>query len=170
MTKRTPINQGVALDERETRGLDKAQMADILGLDGLNADQVLLDIETGFRKPKGAVLRIYESLNRQRWSAESLLEVPVWTVSVGDQVIHHNAWPRFVGRALVPELHPQQWQFKKAGMPAFAMDERCGFRQLVVVWIDHVPDSFDAEDIVMEGLRMLEQALMESKNNGLQKL
>jgi len=163
MTERTPIDQNVALDERQTRGLEKAEMADVLGLEGVDASKTLLDFEKGLRKPMGPVLRIYEGLNRQRWSAEFLLKVPAWTVSAGDQVVHHNAWPRFVGRALVQELHPHQRHFKKAGMPVFAMDEQCGFRQLVVVWIDHVPDSFDAKDVVMEGLRKLEQALIDLK-------
>ena len=164
MTKRTPINQGVALDERETRGLSQAQMADVLGLEGPTAEQIVLDLETGFRKPKGSTLRIYESLNRGRWAGSHLLEMPAWSVDVnGPPVIHHNEWPRFVGRAIEPELHPQQWQFKKAGMPAFALDERTGFRQLVVAWIDHVPEDFDAEDILTEGVRRLEKVLLEAK-------
>lgn len=168
LSKKQIINQGVALDEREKRGLTKIQMAEVLGIEGPHGEQILSDFESGFRPVKGPTLRIYESLNRGRWAACELLEVPSWTVALsgleGECTIHHNDWPRFVGRAYREELHPQQWRFKKADMPVFVMDERTGYRQLVIAWVDHVPDGIDPEDLLEEALRHLENRLMEAKN------
>ncbi len=161
------ISQGVALDEREKRGLTKLQMAEILGIEGANCEQIVTDFETGFRPTKGPALQIYLALNRARWAAEALLGVPRWTVALGDDdacMIHHNAWPRFVGKAFREELHPEQWRFKKEGMPVFVMDERTGYKQLVVAWVDAVPQDFDPEDVLEEGLRYLESKILEKKN------
>ncbi len=153
---KTRLNQAVLRDERETRGLAKSQMCDVLGLDGVHAEQILTDFESGFRQPRGSTLRLYESLNGQRWCGEGLLGLETWTVSVGGDVLHHNAWPRFVGRALREKLHPNQWQFKKSNMPAFELDEKTGYGQVVFSLIDHVPADLDIEDLYAEGVRLLE--------------
>ena len=79
-----------------------------------------------------------------------------WSISAEGDVLHHNAWPRFVGRALREKVHPNQWQFKKANMPAFELDERTGFGQVVFSLIDHVPEDMDIEDLFSEGVRLLE--------------
>ncbi len=158
------MSQGVLLDEREKRGLTKAQMAQVLGIDGPHAEQIVTDFETGFRPVKGPTLRIYEGLNRARWSTCELLEVSRWTISVDRARIHHNEWPRFVAQAIEEELHPQQWRFKKAGMPVFAMDTISGYRQLVYSMIDHIPDDYDAEDLFTEALRELELTLIGPRN------
>jgi hypothetical protein len=157
---KTHLNQAVLRDEREMRGLTKSQMADVLGLDGINAEQILTDFESGFRQPRGATLRLYESLNGQRWGGEGLLGLSTWTLSLGGDVLHHNAWPRFVGRALREKLHPNQWQFKKANMATFELDERTGFGQVVFSLIDHVPSDLDVEDLFTEGVRLLESRLI----------
>lgn len=146
-------------DEREARGLTKMQMVDVIGLDGTHAEQILTDFESGFRQPKAAVLRIYEALNRQRWCASGLLGLPAWSISEQGRVIHHNDWPRFVGLAIPDKEHPQQWQFKKAGMPAFVLNGAGGFNQLVFSMIDHVPDDMDIEDLFAEAVRAVEAAV-----------
>lgn len=153
------MNQALLRDERETRGLTKAQMMDVLGLDGVHAEQILTDFESGFRQPKAAVLRIYESLNRQRWGASGLLRLPVWSLSDGGRIVHHNEWPRFVGMAIPEKEHDQQWQFKKAGMPAFVLNGSGGMHQLIFTMVDHLPDDFDAEDLFSEAVRLVEERL-----------
>jgi hypothetical protein len=164
VTTKTAITQGVALDEREKRDLSKQDMADILGIEGPHREQILTDFEAGFRPIKGPTLRVYEALNRARWGASELLQVPRWSVVAGgpsgECTVHHNDWPRFVGKAFREALHPQQWRFKKAGMPTYEMDERTGYRQLVIALIDHVPEGLDVEDIYVEGLKQLEQAIL----------
>ncbi len=166
VSKKQIINQGVALDEREKRGLSKLQMAEVLGIEGPHGEQILSDFESGFRPVKGPTLRLYQYLNRGRWESCELLDVPKWAVVMGgpaqECMLHHNEWPRFIGRAYREELHPHQWRFKKAGMPVFVMDERTGYKQLVVAWVDHVPDGFDAEDLLEEGLRYLEDGLRQA--------
>ena len=159
------LNQGQILVERESLELTKAQMAEVLGLDGEHKEQMVTDFESGFRPPRGAVLRVYESLNRNRWAAKTLLQVDPWSVSTDGCIIHHNAWPRFVGRAFKEELLPNQWQFKKADMPVFLLDPRTGYRQLVIAWTDHVPAGFDPEDILAEGVRQIEKVLREQHGN-----
>lgn len=154
-----PLNQGQIAQERESLGLSKSQMADILGLEGDHKEQLITDFESGFRPPRGSVLRIYESLNRSRWAAGNLLQIDTWSLSVDGCTLHHNEWPRFVARAFKEELLPNQWQFKKADMPVFLLDDRTGYRQMVVAWLDHVPADFDAEDVLAEGVRQLENAL-----------
>ncbi len=163
MSKKPNINQGVALDERETRGLNKMQMADVLGIEGAHAEQILSDFETGFRQIKGPTLRLYQGLNRARWSVGKLLGLPKWSVDrddPGGPTIHHNDWPRFVGKAFAAEIHPEQWQFTKAGMPSFALDARSGFRQLVVAFVDHVPPDFDPASLVADAAQHLENLLI----------
>jgi hypothetical protein len=164
MPQKNPINQAVALDERVSRGLSKSQMAEVIGIEGTNAEQIITDFETGFRPIKGPALRVYQLLNRARWAGATLLKLPSWTVSVrGDDgacLIHHNAWPRFVARAFDVELHPEQWQFRKAGMPAFALDPRTGYKQLVASFIDHVPSDFDPQGFLAEAGRRLESELL----------
>ena len=164
MSQRNPINQAVALDERVSRGLSKTQMAEVFGIEGTNAEQIITDFETGFRPIKGPALRVYQSLNRARWAGATLLKLPSWTVSVrsddGVCLIYHNAWPRFVARAFDVELHPEQWQFRKAGMPAFALDPRTGYKQLVASFIDHVPSDFDPQDLLAEAGRRLESEVV----------
>lgn len=155
------LNQAMLRDEREARGLTKLQMVDVLGLDGAHAEQILTDFEAGFRQPKSSALRVYESLNRQRWGASHLLALPVWTMSKDCTVIHHNEWPRFVGRALREETHPQQWQFKKAGIPTFVLNGAGGFHQLVCSLSDHVPDDLDIEELFAEAVRLVESSLKE---------
>lgn len=166
MSKKMKLNQAVIRDEREQRGLSKEQMADVLGLDGQHAVQILTDFEAGFREPKGAVVRVYESLNRQRWNASHLLEIPAWSLSADGQFVHHHEWPRFVGRVLLQETHPSQWQFKKAGMPAFALDESSGFRQIVFSLTDHVPDDLDIEDLYFEAIRLVENFAKNGNGHG----
>lgn len=156
---KTKMNQAVLRDERESRGLTKLQMVDILGLDGAHAEQILTDFEAGFREPKAAVLRIYESLNRQRWGASTLLGLPAWSLSDGGRVVHHNDWPRFVGAAIPESEHAQQWQFKKAGMPAFLLNGVAGFNQIIFTMIDHLPAEIDAEDLFAEAVRLVENEL-----------
>lgn len=157
MSKR--LNQAVLRDERISRGLTLEQMAECLGLEGEHAVQILTDFESGFRRPKAAVLRAYESLNRQRWQLTELLNAPEWSVSDAGRVIHHNEWPRFVGVVVEDQEHPLQWQFKKAGMPAFALNETCGFRQIVFSLIDHIPSDVDVEDVFSEAVRLAEKNL-----------
>lgn len=156
---KTKLNQAVLRDEREARGLTKLQMVDVLGLDGTHSEQILTDFESGFRQPKAAALRIYESLNRQRWGASGLLGLPAWSVSDGGRVVHHNDWPRFVGVAIPEAEHPHQWQFKKAGMPAFVLNGAGGFNQIVFSMIDHLPDDVDGEDLFAEAVRLVEAEL-----------
>lgn len=148
-------------------------MADVIGIEGPHAEQIVTDFETGFRQLHGSPLRVYELLNRGRWAAGELLKVPRWTVWVSgvadaevDCTIHHNEYPRFVGRGFVNDLHPEQWRFKKAEMPCFPMDERTGFRQLVVSFVDHVPFDYEIEDLISEGLLHLERHIM--KKSGVE--
>ena len=155
------LNQGQISQERESLGLSKSQMAEILGLEGDHKEQLITDFESGYRPPRGSVLRLYENLNRSRWAAGNLLQIDPWTVSEDGNIIHHNAWPRFVGRAFKEGLLPNQWQFKKADMPVFVLDARTGFSQLVIAWTDHVPIDFDAEDILSEGVRQIEKVMRE---------
>ena len=160
---KTKLNQAVLRDEREARGLTKSQMVDLLGLDGAHAEQILTDFETGFREPKAAVLRIYESLNRQRWGVSKLLDLPTWSLSDGGRVIHHNDWPRFVGVAIPESEHAHQWQFKKAGMPAFLLNGVGGMNQIIFTMIDHLPAEMDAEDLFAEAVRLVENELKDSR-------
>ena len=153
----------MALDERETRGLSKAQMVDVLGIEGAHAEQILSDFETGFRQIKGPTLRLYQGLNRARWSAGKLLGLPKWTVdrnAPGGPTIHHNDWPRFVAKAFAAEMHPEQWQFTKAAMPTVALDARTGFRQLVVAFVDHTPFDFDPGVLLADAAHHLETLLI----------
>ncbi len=168
MATKNTINQGVARDEREARAMTKEQMADVLGIEGPNAEQIVTDFEAGFRQAKGPTLRIYESLNRGRYAGETLLNLPRWSVDAdaSGHVIHYNGWPRFVGRAFREELHPEQWRFKKAGMAAYALDPKTGYRQLVLAFIDHVPDGSDPEDVVAEGVRHLERVILKGDGHG----
>lgn len=153
------LNQAVIRDERESRNLTKTQMAEVLGLDVPNAEQILTDFETGYRQPKGSVLRIYQGLNRQRWAGSHLLSLPSWTLSNDGEVIHHNDWPRFVGR-VVPELtHPNQWQFKKASMPSYELDGSGGFHQIVFVMVDEIPANLDIEDLFFDAVRIVESTM-----------
>jgi len=144
--------------------MSKPQMAEILGIEGTNAEQIVTDFETGFRPVKGPTLRIYESLNRGRWAAETLLKMPRWSVGRldgdGPHTIHHNEWPRFVGRTWPEDLHPEQWRFKKASMAAFSLDPATGCRQLVLAFIDHIPEGFDPEDLLTEAVRHLEDTIL----------
>jgi transcriptional regulator with XRE-family HTH domain len=156
---KTKMNQAVLRDEREARGLTKTQMIDVLGLDGVHAEQILTDFESGFRQPKAAVLRIYESLNRQRWCASGLLGLPAWSLSDGGRVVHHNEWPRFVGMTIPEQEHAQQWQFRKTEMPAFILNGAGGMNQIIFTMIDHLPDDFDAEDLFSEAVRLVEERL-----------
>ncbi len=157
------LNQAVLRDEREARGLTASQMVDVLGLEGAHAEQILKDFESGFRQPKSAVLRIYETLNRQRWGASTLLGLSTWSISQDGQIVHHNDWPRFVGVAIPETEHPHQWQFKKANMPAFELDKRTGFGQVVFSLIDHVPADLDIEDLFAEAVRLIETSVERSK-------
>jgi transcriptional regulator with XRE-family HTH domain len=158
------MNQAVLRDEREARGLTKMQMIEVLGLDGAHAEQILTDFESGFRQPKAAVLRIYESLNQQRWGASGLLGIPAWSLSDGGRLVHHNEWPRFVGMAIPEQEHAQQWQFKKAGMPAFILNGAAGMNQIIFSMIDHLPEDFDAEDLFSEAVRLVEERLKDGHN------
>jgi transcriptional regulator with XRE-family HTH domain len=150
------LNQAVLREERETRGLTISQMSEVLGLEGAHAHQIVIDFESGFRKPKGSALRVYELLNRQRWASEHLLGVDPWTISEDGRTIHHNGWPRFVGVAMEDAQHPHQWQFKKAGMPAFDLIGAGSYQQIVFSMVDHVPEGLDVEDLFTEAVRLIE--------------
>lgn len=149
-----------AREERESRGLDVAQMGDVLGLSqSAVAAGAVQGYEAGIDVRNGAIVRIYEALRRAR-QAKQWLGLPKYTVDRSDPdqlVIHHNDYPRFCAVAVRVEQHKEQWRFKKAGMPVFEMQSRAGWRQLIVSYVDHVAQGYDDEDNIEEAIRFIEE-------------
>lgn len=158
-----------AREEREERDLNVAQMGEILGMSASMIDAgVVQGYEKGMPVNSGAVRRIYESLQRGRLQASTWLAVGRWSISEpckedASWVIHHNEWPRFVGKAVKEELHKEQWRFSRAGMPVFELSNQTGFRQIVFSFIDHVPSDFDAEDVLTEAVLQLERRIVKGQ-------
>ena len=57
-------------------------------------------------------------------------------------------------------MHAEQWRFRKSEMPILLLDEKTGFKQLVVSFVDHVPMDYDFEDVLEEAVRVLEKVLL----------
>jgi transcriptional regulator with XRE-family HTH domain len=149
-----------AREERESRGLDVAQMGDVLGLTRTAVEAgAVQGYEAGQDVRNGAIVRIYETLRRAR-QAKQWLGLPKFTVDKSDPVqliIHHNDYPRFCGVAVRDQQHKEQWRFKKAGMPVFDLKSQLGWRQLIVSYVDHVAEGFDPEDAIEEAIRLIEE-------------
>jgi hypothetical protein len=148
-----------AREERESRGLDVAQMGDVLGLpQSAVAAGAVQGYEAGIDVRNGAVVRIYEALRRAR-QARQWLGLPKYTVDRSDPdqlVIHHNDYPRFIAVAVQVDQHKEQWRFTKAGMPVFELQSPAGWRQLIVSYVDHVAQGYDDEDNIEEAIRFIE--------------
>jgi len=157
-----------AREEREERGLSTAQMGEILGVPSSMIESgVIQGYEKGMPVNSGAVRRIYEGLQRGRLQVSTWLGVGSWSISAQDEdgtwIIHHNDWPRFLGKTIKEELHKEQWRFARAGMPVFEMGAATGFRQIVFSFIDHVPSDFDAEDVLTEAVLQLERRIVKGQ-------
>ena len=159
---KTKVNIGVAIRAREDLELTPAQMGEILGLNPVSAVSAVLNYEASREVGNGSALRVYESLFRCREEASRWLGVPRWTVGAGPRpnLIHHNEWPRFVAVAFETDLHAEQWRFRKSEMPILLLDEKTGFKQLVVSFVDHVPMDYEFEDVLEEAVRVLEKAIL----------
>lgn len=161
-SKNNPGLLARAREERESRDLSIRQMGEVLGLTGMAVEAgAVQGYEAGQEVRNGAVVRIYESLRRAR-QAQQWLGLPKYTLDASDPemlVIHHNAFPRFVGIAVKAAQHKEQWRFAKAGMPVYELDPSSGWRQLIVSFVDHVPVDCDPEDAIEEAVRLAEGKL-----------
>jgi len=149
-----------AREERESRGLSYSQMAEVLGLGEHQVESgAIKGYESGIPARNGAVVRIYEGLQRARLQASTWLQVPRFTIARdGDAVVlHHNDWPRFVAKAVPEKLHKEQWRFAKAGMPVYELRAQTGLAQVIFSFIDHVPEDVDAEEVLEEAVVAIER-------------
>jgi hypothetical protein len=134
-------------------------MAEVLGLGEHQVESgAIKGYESGIPARNGAVVRIYEGLQRARLQASTWLEVPRFTIArVGDAVVlYHNDWPRFVAKAVPEKIHKQQWRFARAGMPVYELRPEIGLSQVIFSFIDHVPGGFDAEGVLEEAVVAIE--------------
>lgn len=140
-----------AREEREKRGLTYAQMGEVLGLTEHQVESgAVQGYEAGMPARNGAVVRIYQGLQRSRLGAQTWLQIPRWTLARAGAavVVHHNEFPRFIGKAVPEVQHKEQWRFAKAGMAVRALSPGAGLAQLIVSFVDHVPQGVDVDALL----------------------
>ena len=48
-------------------------------------------------------------------------------------------------------------------MPVLILDEKTGYKQLVISFVDHVPLDYEIEDLLEEAVRVLERAILKGE-------
>ena len=159
---------------RRAMGLSLADMARLIGLDGLNASDRVREMERGARPISGPLLCVLNylaqavgtndsaaiSLSRflPRWLDCSDLEKNTGTADI----IMHTRWPRFLGWITDDLSHDQNLTelLSAAKIPVVPMNPGLGLGNLVVLFIDQ--PAGETKALISEAVRLKEMQVRRS--------
>lgn len=151
---------------RRALGVSMAQMAQAVGLSGINAADHLREMERG-NKPVSGPMQIVLKYMQQSVEIDESAELADLTMRVlprfldcsnladdgdGVEIIMHTRWPRFYG-LLIDDIEAEdQAVLENGGVTVIEMDEQAGLGYLIVIFIDN--PITDPGPVIAEAVRL----------------